>query len=605
MPASLLLAWHPAGIAGDRLERFERVASAMPKRVREMAAYDHGSAHSRVRVWTHRLALGAAPAVDPTSGAWLTAIGNPSRADLAGLEGDAVMARLLHDCRDSLDETLAGVSPPFGLVYSGGATAPIHVTVDRCGLQHLYLREEDDGTVWIGSSSLALGEALGATLDEGAVAEWLAAGHFVSQRTFAREVRKLAPGERLEFGAGRCVSKARWRPDGDPAATTDADYRSAFLDALDSCHAAAGTAAELTGGLDSRLVLAGRVERDLPTLSWTLGQPGCDELRVVDRLRSVRGFEHLAVPLNGWLGQALPDLTASMHELADGEVNALEYAPLLVAFALLDRRRRISVSGSGGEIARAYYGAAAPRTAAPGGQVNVDTLVHKLSGATAPLRGAMRADLFPDPAGPLKAAVEGFLDTSPGAGPGAMLDDFYLRARMQRFAGRNITTTGMYCRQALPFFDNRLVEVSFGLPMERKRQGRVVRDALAAWAPDLARVPLDSGVAVAPRSWRSPGAGARWATAMGRKALAVYGGRPGRRLAGSSHEVVPWAAARAEPTFRRFVRDMLPESGCRVHRVLEPGATNRLVEAGLAGGALYPLGLVLTLELTLRRLDIA
>jgi hypothetical protein len=316
---------------------------------------------------------------------------------------------------------------------------------------------------------------------------------------------------------------------------------------------------------------------------------------VVERLRELRRFEHLPVPLNGWLGHALPDLTRSMHELADGEVNALEYAPLLVAFSLLDSRRRISVSGSGGEIARAYYGSS----------LDVDALVRKLGGATAPVRQALRTDLFPEPAAPLRSAVERFVHDSPASEPGAVLDDFYLRARMQRFAGRNITTTGLYCRQALPFFENQVVDVSLSLPAARKRQGRVVRDALAAWAPDLARVPLDSGIAVAPRSWRAPGAGARWTAAMGRKAVARYGGSAGRRLAGRSPEVVPWAAARSEAGFREFVGTTLPSEGSRVHRLLEPTATSRLVEAGLAGGSLYPLGLVLTLEMTLRRLDVA
>ena len=595
MPAALLIAFHPEGIAGARLDRFERVCASMPARVRDMAACDHATGQARLRTWSHGLALGAAPAVDPASGAWLAVVGNPGRDDLSALEGDTVLARLLADFRRAPEATLDSLSPPFALAWSAGGSAPVNVAVDRCGLQHLYLREEDDGTVWIGSSSLALAAALGANLDEDAAAEWLAAGHFVSQRTFFREVRKLAPGERLDLSSRGCAVTAVWSPPAEPGAATDADYRSAFLDALAAFDTGGDAAAELTGGLDSRLVLAGRMERELSTLSWTLGQPGCDELRVVERLRSLRPFEHVPVPLNGEFGAALPQLTASMHEQADGEVNALEYAPLLVAFAKLEGTRQVSVSGSGGEIARGYYYAAG---------ANVDALVHKLSGATGAVRAAMRSDLFADPSGPLRGAVARFLGDSPATSPANVLDDFYLRARMQRFGGRNITTTGLHCRQALPFFENNVVDASLGLPEARKRQGRVVRDAVVAWTPDLARVPLDSGIAVAPRSWRTPGAGARWTVAMGRKAAARYGGSLGGRLAGRSPEVVPWDAVRAEPAFRDFVRELLPDSGCRVHQLLDPGRTSRLVEAGLAGGPLYPLGLVLTLELTLRRLNV-
>ncbi len=66
---------------------------------------------------------------------------------------------------------------------------------------------------------------------------------------------------------------------------------------------------------------------------------------------------------------------------------------------------------------------------------------------------------------------------------------------------------------------------------------------------------------------------------------------------------MPWEALRAAPAFRELVRDLLPPSGGRSAELLDPGATAALAERALAGGPLYPLGLVLTLELTLRRLS--
>jgi hypothetical protein len=194
------------------------------------------------------------------------------------------------------------------------------------------------------------------------------------------------------------------------------------------------------------------------------------------------------------------------------------------------------------------------------------------------------------------------VDGSPAPTPDSVLDDFYIRARMQRFGGRNISTTGAFCRQALPFFDNQVVDASLALPFHRRRQGRVVRDAVAAWAPRLARVPLDTGIAVAPRGWGTPVASARWTAAMGRKALVRYGGATGRRLALAPPDPVPWDSVRSTPAFRDFVRDSLPARGARVHALLDADATSGIVREALAGGPLYPLGLVLSLELTLARL---
>jgi hypothetical protein len=79
-----------------------------------------------------------------------------------------------------------------------------------------------------------------------------------------------------------------------------------------------------------------------------------------------------------------------------------------------------------------------------------------------------------------------------------------------------------------------------------------------------------------------------------------YGGGPGRRLAGPGP--VPWEAVAADPQLRELVHATLRDGDRRVDAILDPAATDRLVDGALASGALYPLGLVLTLELTLRRI---
>jgi asparagine synthase (glutamine-hydrolysing) len=597
MPAALLLAHRPGGLPPEADARFERVAGELPARVRAMECGEHTSPSTRIATWANETSVGRAPALEPATGSSLSVLGNPTRRDLAGAAPDNVAERLLAGCLDSFERTVDSLSPPFALVFADGRRGALHVAVDRCGLQHLYRRDEPDGTVWLCSSSLALAAGLGATLDVEGAGEWLAAGHFVSQRTFAREVSKLEPGARIAFRHRGPERRGAWAPSPELAPATDDDYRGTFLDAL-AASDAEGAAAELTGGLDSRLVLSGRLASGLPTVAWTLGQSGSAELRTIERLRRRADFEHIPVTLNGSLGARLPELAVEMHALADGEVNALEYAPLLVAFEALDGRRSASVSGSGGEIARAYYASALKQD----GAIDIDSLVGKVSSATGAARAALRRDVFSDPLTPLRASVAEFVERSPAPTPDRVLDDFYIRARMQRFGGRNISTTGVFCRQGLPFFDNRVVETSLGLPLERRRDGRVVRAAVAAWAPALARVPLDTGIAVAPRGPAAPVATARWTIAMGRKALARYGGSAGRRLALTPPDPVPWDSVRAAPAFREFVCDTLPAGGSRVHALLDPGRTQAIVESALAGGSLYPLGLVISLELTLARL---
>ena len=589
MPAALLLAFRPDGLEDRHAASFERVAAAFPDEVRSLPADDLTEATARVRAFSHDAGVGHG--VERAHDAWAVVLGNPTRADLASVPAAERPARILAGGGAGL----ATLSPPYAVVLKEREGAPVEVAVDRCGLQHLYLREERDGTVWISSSLLALAEGLGGTLDADAAAEWLGAGHFVSERTMVREVRKVGAGERLELGAGGCRTVARWRPEPPGREAGDDELRTAFLAAVRAGHGEPATAAELTGGLDSRLVLAARLVLGLGALSWTIGDPESPELRTVRRLQRVAGFEHVAAPVPLEPGVDPVALVRRMHALADGEVNALEYAPLLQAWPRAEGRWQVSLSGAGGETARGYYYAAIKD-----GRVSGEALASKLAGHTGPAVAAISRERFPDPHAPLRAAIDGFLADARVTTPENVLEDVYLRTRMQRFAGRNTSTTGYFYRQSLPFFDNEVVATLLALPRERKDDGQVVRDAVAAWAPALARIPLDSGVGVAPRGWRRPATQLRWATAMGRKAAVRYGGPVGRRLAPVPS--VPWDSWRAAPGLGEFVRATLPSSGSRVHELLDPAATAAIVDSALAGGDLYPLGLVLTLELTLERL---
>src|SRR5262249_58649153 len=96
-----------------------------------------------------------------------------------------------------------------------------------------------------------------------------------------------------------------------------------------------------------------RLTLGLSAVSWTIGQPGCDELLTIARLQRRAAFEHHAVTVGPDLGPKIPSLAEQMHALSDGEVNALEYSPLLIAFDDLRDRRTISITGSGrGQAAR-------------------------------------------------------------------------------------------------------------------------------------------------------------------------------------------------------------------------------------------------------------
>lgn len=605
MGAALLLEWAPSQ-SHDR-SAFDAVIGAMPRRITGMTQREHAAAGARVSVWTHDLARTPGLARDPASGSFLAVIGNPSPTNGAHAEGEALLERLLRACLADGIDAFGAVSPPFGCAFYDGRTGEAHVRIDRLGFQHLYLRTGIDGRTWICSSGLALACALPSTVDPRHVAEWLAMGHFMSDRTLVREVRKLNCGEHIHLTRSGATSTDGWQPSSPhpdiPGGTHGLVDRfgAEFQKSVVATAVGSRLATEMTGGIDSRYLLATLLDRDISALAWTLGQPGWNELRIIGQLRKKRAFAHRLVALDTDIVPRLPSLVQEMQELSDGEANALEYAPLLIAFDELAPVRKTSLSGVAGEIARGFYFGLLKASRQQRG-VPIEALLVKETRPAAPARDAFARELGLDPTAELRAVVEDFVARSPAATPEGILEDLYLRARLQRFAGRNFTTTGYFCRQGLPYFGNDFVEFVLRLPYEVKHDGWIIRKSLMQIAPDLARVPLTAGMAVAPPTPLRPDRTLRRYSSLARRAAAKYGGNAGRRLAATGPEMVPWTAVRADPAFREWVRGLLLDTDARTSSYLNRDRVRSVIETSLGGRSLYPLGLLLTLELTLRRL---
>jgi asparagine synthase (glutamine-hydrolysing) len=593
--AAFLFVHRPGGLTPDDDAHFERTAAAFPSRIRGFVREDERGRDARLALWSRE--GGRFAGVTRGDDDWLAVVGNPTHAALAGLKpADARQWLLATANADGLD----AVSPPFAWVHHRGG-GQYDVGVDRAGLQHVY-RREARGSTWLSTSALPLAD--GAAVDPAALAEWLAIGHFVTTRTLVAGVEKVPAARRIALGPkGETVHAgplpaAGAVPD-DPLGT----YTEAFLAATRTCAADDGVQAELTGGLDTRLLLASVLSQDLPVPTWTISQRGSDELRTIDRLRSVEPFEHVVADVPETFADELPGLALELHELSDGEVNAIEYAPLLLAFrGAQSVGRRVSMSGGGGEIARGFYFSAVDPAGGGVRGVSLERLLAKLTASTAGVARAIRPEVVREPDASVAETVRSLLLDAPGDSPEAVLEHIYLNSRMQRLAGRNSSTTGVFYRQAVPFFANDFVDLQLSLPPAWKHGSLVMRRAIERLHPRLARVPLDTGLPVAPLSWRRPSTHARRVVSYGRRGLVKFGGTPGALLARRPPKPVPWHAAQTSATFREFVGDHLETADARVLELVDGAAVRAHVERAFATGDFYPAGLLLALELTLRRM---
>jgi hypothetical protein len=603
MGAALLFCRHLGGRSEELEERFERVAAAFPGRIATLPWRTARTRDALVRVWEHASSRGSA-LLEDAGHRWLALVGNPTSRELAAAaDTDAAAAFLLGEARSP--RGLDNVSPPFAAVTYDGISS-YRLEADRAGLQQAYVAEEPDA-IWLSSSALALAAVLRTDVDADALAEWLSVGHFLSERTIVRGIRKLGAGETLELSSTGVSSHRRRptpvEPDGDVVSA----YAGGLVESVRATHVGEGISTELTGGLDTRMLLAVNLSQGFGGPTWTISQPGSDELVTIAQLRQRFTFPHETVTIAPSFAARLPELVTEMHELSDGEVNSIEYAPLLLAFEeAAASGRRVSVSGSGAELARGFYfDVLRARGEETIRGVPTGALTRKVTKYTGGVHLALRTDFAANPRRSAERVIEEFTYGSPGTSPEGILEDFYLRTRMQRFAGRNTSTTGVFYRQATPFFGNAFVELVLGLPPAAKRGGWVVRRAIEELCPALADVPLDTGMPVRPVTWRHPETKARKLVSYGRRGLTKFGGRLGRAIARRPPGTVAWEAAAAEPAFRDFVGDLLGTRNARLKTLFVAEKVDAEVDRAFSTGHLYPLGLLLTVELTLRRLESA
>ena len=591
------MVWSDAGVTAPLRESFDRAATELPERVRQMDELQHEDEHCLLRLWSASHARPEHVQRSDRPAVLLAFVGNPTLVR----ESDASWPSLLQESLKRGASAFEAVWPPFCAFLRDQEANTLTIVTDRSALLHLYFREDPDGTVWASTSAFALA-SLGADFDLEAATEWATAGHFITGRTFFRGIRELDCGEVVHLRPGAATTRTTWVPT-SRGETTASDYREAVEEAVDAySQQEDGLFFELTGGIDSRLLLAARLRSSAGTRTWTVGQPGDVEMRTVEKLKEVATFEHLLVSPDAGFAAELPELIDEMHALADGEANAIVYTSLLVAFRELAGVRRTSVTGSNGELARAFYWRAIARGREAGHLrgVVIETVVRKIFRESGGLRSVFRPDL-PDPETPVREAVADFFRTSPLQRPSAILDDFYLRTRMRRFAGRNISTTSLFCAQGVPYFAPSVVDVILDLPDAQKQDGRVVRETIVDLSPRLAAVPLASGDPVPPLSIAHPSRAARRGTGLGLKAIARYGGRYGRMLARAPVDGMPFRQVAADAGFRDYVGDLLLTSDARCLGLFDPGPLRTFVQSSLESGSLSPLGIVLTIELTLRR----
>ncbi|HEX8073528.1 MAG TPA: hypothetical protein VF545_00970 [Thermoleophilaceae bacterium] len=240
----------------------------------------------------------------------------------------------------------------------------------------------------------------------------------------------------------------------------------------------------VTGGRDSRLVLAAALAAGIEFEANTGGDESAPDVRIGRTLAEVAGVPHSLIGGDSmwqdWRRGA--ELVAAM---AAGTATLADAA----GFPLAARPGPLPLwhSGQGGEIARAYYGL--------GDGLDRDGLADRLTRAFLARRPGRAGVLSADGRALVHRRIAAWVDEQLGAGiaPVDVPDMFYLRKRMGTWAGPGHGCVEYVRDTTSPLWSARLLPDLLGAPAAERARYAFHRAVLERLSAELAAVPFEGG----------------------------------------------------------------------------------------------------------------
>jgi hypothetical protein len=364
---------------------------------------------------------------------------------------------------------------------SGGPHSPIYARTSLTRVDPVYVAETrgtvvlSDRAMWAAAVADRIGEH-----DPDHVCALLNSGFPLGTATPFKGVSALPPAASAHLLAGKLtVARGDLNSSGLSHAATAADVASALVAAVAPL-ASADEPVELslTGGKDSRLIVAALVAAGIPVRAKTHGFPEHPDVAVAAEVARRLGIEHrILTPTEPSKQTDVPARLRAAVLVADGMLSAFEN----VGRTDPPGPPPLTAGGHGGELLRGGYAeVAAGRRAA---RLRAAEVLRRLTTKHA---GLLRRG----PAAAYMASLTPWTGTALTRGPLAMLDDFYLVNRAGRWSAAARQAYLIRERLAQPLFDDGVVRAARAIPLGLRVEGVLTRSVLTELSPVLADVPF-------------------------------------------------------------------------------------------------------------------
>jgi asparagine synthase (glutamine-hydrolysing) len=382
-------------------------------------------------------------------------------------ESDAEILLRLYSKDESLS-FLNKIDGLFAAVIYDTSSNKVHLISDRYGLRYLYWMIHHGDLVWASQIKAFLEvPAFQPKIDQLALRQFMSIGYMLENRTWFEGVELLSSGTILTWDIAAASQEARrywWWSDIKPLPQPiDEEEVCETLGKL-FCSSVERRSREvgqvgltLSGGLDSRAILAAIPDHLSPVHAITVGKKGSDDVKFAASAAKVKGAIHhiFEISAKNWLEPRVRTVWYT-----DGQQD-LQHMHAGDTVSRIGDIFSINLGGLAGDLIMG------------GSFLRNETYFRGINEGM--------ESLFAEHIGCSPELLQDF-----NSYKGLVRSDYYfLQNRVRRFTYVGATNSRLYLEERAPFFDNELMEFVYGLPDHLRYKHHIYNRMLLRYFPDF------------------------------------------------------------------------------------------------------------------------
>lgn len=386
----------------------------------------------------------------------------------------------------------------FAILILDRAAEKCIVIVDPYKIYTLFYGRTDDGLLVISDSVGDIARTRGSIgPDRAGILEFTSFGFILGDRTVIDGIRSFRAASVHTIGGDLILeSRPYWDISGEgpsaapsPNPPGEKEVADAFEEHMSKGLSTGGRISmPLTGGLDSRTVLATCMNDTDRLHCYTHGRRDSDDVKISSRISERFGVPWDFYEVGDAIAKDIPALAGAMTGPCNGLLNVVMSSHFLPSYEKESAHGDIFFSGIGGELFRSYYMSAAAAAARSTKEFG-DALRQRIS---IQAQAGVFADMSDaDVICRLDDSIMGEISRYGTEDRQLLSERFYLENRVGNFTALSMRLVGEHFDIFNPFLERKMLNIAAALPANLKRGMGIQKMIIERSSPELGRILMD------------------------------------------------------------------------------------------------------------------